>query len=607
MLEHWTGLFPSSVFMPHGHCFLWLPDVLWLHVISDGTIALAYFSIPLVLIRFVRQRADLVFKPVFLMFGVFILACGLTHVMSIWTIWTPVYYTEGLIKAITAMASIGTAVALWPLLPKALALPSPSQLAQSNSRMQQEIASRQRIQDELQESLRVLDQSNAALEFHATHDAITGLANRDVLCRRITRATAQRRRKDALQAVVFVDLDHFKIINDGLGHNVGDQVLKVVASRISGCIREGDTLARLGSDEFALVLTHQPDLNVIVSLLQRILHTVRDDIHIGEHQISLTCSIGVSLFPQDGVDAETLLTQADVAMHRAKEHGRNNVQFFKREMNVRLEERLLFENRLRHAMERNEFSINYQPQVDARSGAIVGVEALLRWTHPELGAVPPAKFIPLAEEIGLIGEIGQWVLRTACRQNAEWQAAGLPAIPMAVNVSIRQFRSHEFLTLVDAALCETGLKPEFLDLELTESLLVEEPEWAAQVLADLRAIGISVSVDDFGTGYSSLSYLKRLPLNALKVDKSFIQDIRSIDDAVITRSIISLGHNLGLTVVAEGVETADQLQVVRELGCDRIQGYYFSKPLPSDQMTVYLERQQASRSAGVATIRAVGT
>ncbi|MET3132333.1 diguanylate cyclase (GGDEF)-like protein/PAS domain S-box-containing protein [Oxalobacteraceae bacterium GrIS 1.11] len=418
----------------------------------------------------------------------------------------------------------------------------------------------------------------AELAFQAKHDTLTGLANRNLLRERLSQAIAASGRDGGPLWVVFVDLDRFKFVNDTLGHEAGDALLKILAGRLQAAGGDADTVARLGGDEFVLVLPGHADDGA--TLLQGIMDAVAQPLMLDEHEFFLTCSIGVASYPGDGDTAEILIKHADIAMYRAKELGRNTVQFYAPTMSARTLERLGIESDLRHALERAELTLHYQPQVELCSGRIVGMEALLRWDHPTLGRIAPARFIGLAEEMGLIIPIGAWVIRTACAQAKAWQTAGLGQLRVAVNLSARQFTQKALLQSIADALQTTGLEARFLELELTESMVMSDVEHAIAILRKLKALGIHISIDDFGTGYSSLSYLKRFPIDVLKVDQSFVADITADSDgAAIVRSIISLAHSLRLKVIAEGVETAGQLDFLREHGCDQIQGYFFSRPL----------------------------
>jgi|GEM_PF-3759548 len=421
------------------------------------------------------------------------------------------------------------------------------------------------------------------VQFLAYYDPLTGLPNRTLLRDRMTIALASARRRGERVALLFLDLDNFKNINDSLGHTAGDFLLTEVAKRLKKSTREQDTVARLGGDEFIVVLTGVKETADVSITAERIVNEIAKGFVIRESQLTVTCSLGISLFPDHGSDVDALVKNADVAMYSAKENGRNGLQFFTQEMNAQVLEKSTLENRLRRAVENQELFLVYQPQVDFSTGAIVGVEALLRWQHPELGLVAPDRFIPVAENTGLIIPIGEWVMRTACAQACQWQKAGLPALTVAVNVSPVQFRQNTFPQLVKRVLCETGLSPQYLDLELTEGLIISSPEVVLSAFQELKDMGVKLSIDDFGTGYSNLGYLRRFPVHKLKIDRSFVRDLVSDpDDASITSTIISMARNLDLKVIAEGVENEGQMTFLRAHHCDEFQGFYFSKPLPAD-------------------------
>jgi diguanylate cyclase (GGDEF)-like protein/PAS domain S-box-containing protein len=427
------------------------------------------------------------------------------------------------------------------------------------------------------------------LEFQASRDTLTGLANRVMLHDRLSKAIVQAKEDAQAVWVVFVDLDRFKFINDTLGHRAGDLVLKTLARRLHRSLRPFDTAARLGGDEFVLILPERTGHRLDARCLQAIMDAVAAPVSVEDHSFFLTCSLGVAKYPLDGEDPELLIKHADIAMYRAKQSGRNNFQFYTPAMNEQALERLHIESNLRTALERGEFVLHYQPKVDIGSGRVTGMEALIRWSHPELGMVPPGRFIGLAEETGLIVPIGAWVTRTACAQNKAWQDAGLPPVRVSVNLSARQFAQKNLVQSIAAVLQETGLEPHYLEIELTESLVMTDVDHAIEMLRQLKLLGVKLSIDDFGTGYSSLAYLKRFPIDILKIDQSFVRDIAvDFNDAAITVSIISLGHNLKLKVIAEGVETQEQLAYLRHHGCDEVQGYLFSRPLPAAEFEAKL-------------------
>ncbi|MGJ7489399.1 putative bifunctional diguanylate cyclase/phosphodiesterase [Variovorax sp. ZT4R33] len=435
--------------------------------------------------------------------------------------------------------------------------------------------------ESIENSKVLLESSAGRLKHQATHDVLTGLPNRALLEDRLKQAISYADRYGRLMTVVFINLDGFKLVNDSLGRKAGDELLKVMAERMRQCLRNVDTVVRTGGDEFVIILYDQPgDGAEVAPALQRLLEAIAQPIRIGGQGVQVTGSLGVATYPADGADADVLLRNADAAMSRAKASGRNNFQFYTAEMNGTIRDKLAMREGLRNAIARGEFHLVYQPQVEMASGQVTGVEALIRWQHPERGLVSPTEFIPLAEETGLIVPIGEWVLRTACFQNRAWQDAGLPAFTVAVNVSARQFRERTWIEQVDRALDDSGLEARFLELELTESLIMEDLEKALLSMKALQAMGVQLSIDDFGTGYSSLSALKRFPIARLKIDQGFVRGIPGDEeDKAIAKAIISLGHELDLKVIAEGVETLRQLEFLRANGCDEIQGYLFSPPV----------------------------
>jgi diguanylate cyclase (GGDEF)-like protein len=432
----------------------------------------------------------------------------------------------------------------------------------------------------------------ARVEYLAYHDSLTALPNRSLFSKLLGHSINQAHRHNGQLAVLFLDLDHFKNINDTLGHEAGDQLLREVAARLKICLRESDTVARLGGDEFVVML---PELDVekyAATVARKILAAVARPFALAGQEYRVTASIGISTYPQDGLDEQTLTKNADVAMYQAKEEGKNNFQFYSDKLNAESLERLNLESALRHALEHNEFQLHYQAKRDIRSGQITGMEALLRWRNPDLGSVAPMKFIPLAEETGLIEPIGKWVLRTACRQNVLWQKQGLPHLSMAVNLTERQFFDEHLLTYLKVILADSGMDANLLELEISESLLMRNVEKSLRILTALKENGILIAIDNFGIGYFSLSALKQFPLDTIKIDRSFIRDVATVDaDRNLTEAIIAMGRTLSLNVVAQGVETKEQADYLRRNSCDEFQGFYLNKPVPADQMAELLRTQ----------------
>lgn len=740
------GFFDSEHFMPHGHCYLWQPGLLWTYVLSDLIITASYYTIPLALVYFVRKRVDLQFNWIFIMFSIFIFGCGTTHLISVWTIWHPDYWLDASMKAITATASILTAIVLWRIMPQALAIPGTAQLNSVIEQLRREVEERERAEHALEEArillelrvqertaelteanlklaeeieshkrtglalfnekqravvtlesigdgvittnidshitymnpiaekmtgwsnveaaglpllqvFRIVNESTrklvpnpvdlvlehgelyglanhtlligrhgveyaiedsaspirdndgtilgVVLVFHdvsetrrmvnkmtylAEHDFLTSLPNRLLLNDRLRQALAIARRDRGYVALMFIDLDHFKNINDSLGHEVGDQLLKMVAQRLEGCLRTSDTISRQGGDEFIILLPEMHDHFSAAEVAEKLLATTTQPYEVGLHEIRASASIGIAVYPDDGEDADTLTKSADAAMYHAKAQGRANYQFFTRAMNERVSQLTELEHNLRRAVERDEFEVYYQPKIDIASGRVTGAEALLRWRHPEWDIVAPDRFISIAENTGLIHPIGMWVMQEVCRQNRAWQDAGLAKVPVSVNVSIVQLRQSNFVQEVTEVLMLSGLTPESLEIEITESVAIEGEKQAIGWLTMLKDMGVGISIDDFGTGYSSLSYLKMLPVNTVKIDKSFIRDIETDpDDATIISAIIRMSHGLRLKVIAEGVETPEQLAYLRSEGCDQFQGYLASQPVPAEEFKRFLE------------------
>jgi diguanylate cyclase len=444
-----------------------------------------------------------------------------------------------------------------------------------------------RLYKEQLESL--LQQRTAQVDWLAYYDTVTQLPNRALFEDRLTQAVAIARAKNQLLGVLFISLDQFKKVNDSLGHGPGDSLLKEFAERLQSCIDKSDTVARFGSDEFALLRSEIDGTNDVIETIGSLSQALKFSFDLPGHELFATASVGVSLFPLDGADSQTLLKNAGAALYKAKKSGGANYQFYTADMHELATSRLALETNLRRAIQNEEFLVHYQPRVAVDTLAITGVEALVRWQHPQLGLVPPSEFIPLAEDTGLIVPIGEWVLRTACLQGRRWRDEGFAPIQIAVNICGRQFHDQDLSETVVRILDETGLPATNLELELTESSIVQDAQFASGVLRSLKNMGIKISIDDFGTGFSSLSSLKKLPIDALKIDRTFVRDATvDQDDAALVMAIITLGHNLRLKVIAEGVETEDQLRFLRLLRCDEIQGFLFSKPLPAEALAAKL-------------------
>ncbi len=427
------------------------------------------------------------------------------------------------------------------------------------------------------------------ITYLAYHDALTGLPNRMLFNDRLNIAMAHAQRNKLTLAILFLDLDNFKNINDGLGHATGDQLLQQLAERLTDLVRDEDTVARLGGDEFIMLLEGKRDPQYSVRVADRILESFKKPFAVGENDLHVTGSIGITIFPEDGEDLETLVANADMAMYRAKAQGRNSYTMFTKAMNSKIKKRMAMEGALRKAVEQEEFTVFYQPKVELGSGGVVGMEALVRWLRPDEGMVSPGDFIPVAEETGLIVDIGQWVLAQACRQAQQWHEQGYDKLHISVNLSPRQFQQKDLVPTVHGSLNSTGLPPQFLELEVTESMVMNDVDDAIITLEELADLGVELSMDDFGVGYSNLYYLKRFPMNTLKIDKSFVQDITSEpDDRSIVDTIINMSRSLKLKVIAEGVETNEQLKFLKDLECDQMQGFLFSRPLPPEEITQLL-------------------
>ena len=454
-----------------------------------------------------------------------------------------------------------------------------------------------RLRERLRSSNEELRSALGAVRQMATHDHLTGLPNRVLFNEELLRALARAERHSRPVTLLFMDLDRFKNINDTLGHQFGDRVLQEAARRLAACVREGDIIARFGGDEFVLLVEELGDPVALAEIARKLLAAVSDLGTIDGRELNVSLSIGICAYPADGRDAKALLAGADIAMYRAKEQGRNGFCFYSAELQSHTPEKLALEAGLRHGLERNEFRVHYQPKIDMASGRITGVEALLRWQHPELGLLLPEKFIHLAEETGLIVPIGLWTLREVCSRAKAWENSGLPRMQVAVNLSAKQFSQEQLVPQLEDIIRSTGIEPGILELEITESMVMQDPEQAVQLMHNLRAMGVRLAIDDFGTGYSSLGYLKRFPVNSLKVDRSFVRDLpHSADDIAITRAVIAMAHSLQMNVIAEGVELKEQLDVLRKEGCDEYQGFLCRPPLIEEDLIRFV-RESEVRSA----------
>jgi diguanylate cyclase (GGDEF)-like protein len=433
------------------------------------------------------------------------------------------------------------------------------------------------------------------IRYLATHDSLTGLPNRAMFNQLMDFSLKNAGRYERKCAVLFIDLDRFKLINDSLGHAAGDALLIEMAARLRSVLRASDVVARMGGDEFMILLNEVTENGQAATIAESVLSALCGTLLLNGHECRVTASIGIAMYPDDGVDEETLMKNADSAMYLAKADGKNGVRFFSSDKVTHSIDHLKIEASLQHALDRGELCLHYQPKLDVASGTIAGVEALLRWNHPEMGLLPPIQFIPLAEETGLIVPIGRWVLNAACNQNMAWQRAGLPPVTVAVNVSPRQFSDEHLLRDIDAALAVSGMDPKYLEIEITESMVMLNVERAVRVLEAIQSRGIGLAIDDFGTGYSSMSMLKRFPIDTIKIDRSFVRDLpQNAEDKAIAQAIISMAKALGLKIIAEGVETISQDQFLRNNDCDEIQGYLFSKPLPADQLALLLAGPHAA-------------
>ena len=515
-----------------------------------------------------------------------------------------VLIARSILKPLSSVESVALAVAGGDL--EARAEPTgPRELARLGASLNRMTESLLGLNQSLEEKVGELEEEVAerkrgeeTIRHLAYHDVLTGLPNRALLKDRLGVALAHARRNDLMLAVMFLDLDRFKLVNDTAGHVAGDELLRDAGRQLKELVREGDTVGRVGGDEFVLILPELARVDDATEVAQRVIESFRRPQTLAGHEFHITSSIGITIFPTDGDSPEALLTNADIAMYHAKEQGRDNYQFYTADLNARILERVALENDLRHGLEREEFVVYYQPQVNIKSGQIVGMEALLRWQHPDRGLVMPMEFIPAADETGLIVPLGEWVLRTACAQTKAWQDAGLSSLRIAVNLSTRQFQERDLAERVAQVLEETGLDPHRLQLEITESAAIQDVDYTAKTLQHLKEMGVQIAIDDFGTGHSALSYLRRFPIDVVKIDRSFIRDLTTNPgDAELANTVIVMAHNLQLQVIAEGVETEEQLAFLKERSCDEMQGYLFSRPVPATELEALLAKHKRSEAA----------
>lgn len=690
--------FNSSGFMPHGQCFLWRTDLLWLHMLSDILIVLSYYSIPFALVYFVKKRTDFKYRWIMMLFGIFIFMCGSSHLMNIWIIWNPQYALAGFVKLLTAISSVITAILIWPLLPKLLTLPSPSQLLLINNELEKTIQQQQATEKELRKlslaveygsSMIVITDNRGTIEYcnpmfysvtgykqeevigkrpnilksgltdektykdlwrtissgkvwhgefldrkksgdlywcfqsispmiddkgNITHyvsinqdiserkdnektiqrlafyDPLTDLPNRILFKERLEQAKFRAKRDDSIFAIMYLDLDRFKNINDSLGHPVGDKLLIEIGKRLKSCLREEDTVSRLGGDEFAVIVTELNRLESAGEIAQKIIFAIASPMTLDGNELFITTSVGISTFPNDSEEVDELIKNADKALYQAKDAGRNNYEYFNEKTNALSLRRVRIENALRIAENQQELELLYQPKIDLHTQKVIGVEALLRWHNIALGQISPAEFIPVAEETGFIIQLGEWVLKQACQDLHYWQQQHQLQIPVAINLSARQFREKNLLQRICEICKEANTDLKLLEFEITESMIMDNPEEAIDVLGRFKRQGFKLSIDDFGTGYSSLNYLKRFPIDYLKIDYSFVRDIvTDHSDACIVTAVIALAHSLNLKVIAEGVSTEEQLAFLKRHECDKVQGFYFSPPLKSEELLTFLK------------------
>jgi diguanylate cyclase (GGDEF)-like protein len=567
----------SSSFMPQGFAFHWVHPLISLYTVSNALTAFSCLTIAAIILYFFASRKDVVFNGAIVCVCLFILAFASAQLIEIWTIWHADYWLLGFVKAITALFSLIVVMLLILSWREVMRLPTPLILKNANKKLEQEVRDRKLAEEKL--------------SYLAYHDSLTNLPNRSFFHHALDQILELNKRNPQRVVVMFIDLDRFKQVNESFSHEMGDIILQSVAERLRECLRIGDVLARLGGDEFGLIVLDIIEAKDIELLSEKILDKLVTPFIINREKIFLSASIGISLSPENGETAQDLMKNADIALYQAKALGKNNFQFSNAALQSFLLEQVKLGMDLRSALEKSEFELYYQPKIELKSGRVIGLEALLRWNHPNKTLTMPSKFIPISEENGLIVPIGDWVLKAACRQSKTWLERGFPPISVAINVSARQFQKGDIIQDIINIIQALKLDPKYIEIEITEGVLMQDIAKSIVSLHKLKTFGVTIAIDDFGTGYSSFNYLKRFDVDKIKIDQSFINGLAtSNNDAAIVKAIISMAHSLGIKVVAEGVETQDQLNFLKIHLCDEIQGYYFGQPLPSDQIESFLRQ-----------------
>jgi len=570
-------------------------SAIWMTMLTESGALLARLDTVAMVIGFMTFTALLVSKRSAVIIGYavanILMFLGCTLYIQQQLQFTDEVMVEYMIDAIIGMASAGVgSLLIFTINKRALQkADEATKIAETEVEKNREL--NRTLEQKVLDRTGELQASMEEVQYLATHDTLTGLPNRSMFSQLLNHAIHAARRYQRQFAVLFIDLDRFKLINDTLGHEAGDQLLKEIATRLKQPLRTADVVGRLGGDEFVILIEEVIDSNHVATVAHKILTSIIKPMTLMGQECHITASIGISLYPKDAEDEQSLMKNSDIAMYLAKEEGKNNYQFYSKDIQSRSLEHLSIETNLRFALERNEFSLDYQAQVDFKTNAITGVEALLRWQNPYLGSVSPTQFIPVAEETGLIVPIGRWALKTVCAQNVAWQQQGLPAVCMALNLSLRQLMDESLIENIKNALNDSGMAPNLLELEITESMVMHNPTRMLDVLSEIKSLGVRLAIDDFGTGYSSLAQIKHFPIDTLKVDRSFIRHVpQDAEEKAITEAIIAMGKTLSLNVIAEGVETLDQMNFLNDHSCDEMQGYYFSKPIVPEQFAELLRK-----------------